>query len=48
MKIIIYILIALTIFMFISIGQISDECRSKGGTPVQTNEGTTCIKGVIE
>ena len=51
MKTAIGILVALfilSVFMFFAIKKSSEECFAKGGTPIQTYSGTTCIKGVIK
>lgn len=41
-------LVILFLFVFAGIEQQSRDCESKGGTPVQTNEGTTCFNNVIK
>lgn len=37
----------LGVFVFFGIDKQVKECEKLGGTAVQTNEGTTCIKNVI-
>jgi len=48
MKLIIVLLLSLAAFMFWGISQQVEDCKQKGATPIQTNEGTTCFSGIIK